>query len=166
MYNLVSSEVDDGLSYMEIMKMVTAPHHVNGPVHERFALNEVLDNWSEVRNLPTFMQGSVRIAFDNFMKDMLGEYPYEKVVMTSGRNVQYSESLEEAGFDLIGIVPPFVGGNMLPGYKTGDVAFHRSKGVDVVVFSDFMGTYAYAWPTEEGGRFEPSDLSIQKMIGM
>ena len=161
MYNLISTEMDDGRSYMELMKMITTPSHNDGPVHERFGLDAVIGGWIEVKEHPNYMKAQIRTAFDTFMKEMLGDYPYDKVSMTNGREIQFSEELEDNDFELIGMAPPFQGGNNLPGYETSDVAFHRGKGVDVVVFTDFMGTYAYAWPTEEGGKYEPQPFSSQ-----
>ena len=156
MYNLTSSEMSDGLDFMALMAKISAIGHPQGPVHTRFPLSEAVEGWREVRELPTYMQGGVRFAFDTFMRDMLGDFPDDRVsmVFAAHGDANFSEALENAGFELEGMLPPFDGKNILPGYKTGDVAFHRSRGVDVVAFSDFMGTYAYAWPTEEGGKFE------------
>lgn len=155
MYNLVSSEQDDGKSYPELLATIMAAGHRDGPVHQRFGLTSAFDDWREVRALPPFMQAQVRVAFDMFMRKLLGDYPQDRVSMACAGGEQLSERLEEAGFDLAGMLPPFEGGNMLPGYRTGDVALHRARGVDVIVFTDFLGTYAYAWPTDEGGKFEP-----------
>ncbi|MDW9478725.1 hypothetical protein GOB57_08410 [Sinorhizobium meliloti] len=157
MYNLQGGEFDDGLDFMALMAKISAIGHPDGPTHQRFPLTEALEGWREVRELPTYMIGGVRFAFDLFMREMLGDFPDDRVTMIfaeKGDGAQFSEKLEDAGFELSGMLKPFDGRNVLPGYKTGDVAFHRARGVDVVVFSDFMGTYAYAWPTEEGGKFE------------
>jgi hypothetical protein len=156
MYSLSTSEMTDGLDYFQLMAKITAIGHRDGPTHARFGLSEAIEGWREVREHPHYMQAPIRFAFDMFMRDMLGDFPDDRVSMICqlhGR-VNYSEELEAAGFDILGVLPPFEGKNALPGYKTGDVAFHRGKGVDIVVFSDFMGSYAYAWPTDEGGNFQ------------
>lgn len=163
MYNIQGGEFDDGLDFMQLMAKISAIGHPDGPTHERFPLTEALEGWHEVREIPTYMSTGVRFAFDLFMRDMLGNFPDDRVTMIcaeKGDGAQFSEKLEEAGFELAGMLPPFEGRNVLPGYKTGDVAFHRARGVDVVVFSDFMGTYAYAWPTEEGGKYEMPTMQI------
>ncbi|MCV9963811.1 hypothetical protein OIU34_18195 [Pararhizobium sp. BT-229] len=163
MYSLQTGGMTDGLDFMALMAKINAIGHPDGPTHERFPLKEAFEGWQEVRNLPTYMSGGVRFAFDLFMRDMLGEFPDDRVTMVAlpkGDDAQFSEKLEEAGFDLVGMLKPFEGGNVLPGYRTNDVAFHRARGVDIVVFSDFAANYAYAWPTEEGGKFEPPALQI------
>jgi hypothetical protein len=163
MYNLQGGDFDDGLDFMALMAKISAIGNPEGPTHQRFPLAEALEGWKEVRELPTYMIGGVRFAFDLFMRDMLGDFPDDRVTMIvaeKGEGAQFSEKLENAGFELAGMLKPFEGRNVLPGYKTGDVAFHRARGVDVVVFTDFMGTYAYAWPTEEGGKFEPPAMQI------
>ncbi|MBY3433122.1 hypothetical protein HFN89_02865 [Rhizobium laguerreae] len=158
MYNIESGEMSDGLDFMALMAKISAIGNPAGPTHKRFPLEEALEGWQEVREHPNYMKQGVRFMFDLFMRDMLGKFPDDRVTMISAQSgtddAQFSEKLEEAGFELAGMLPPFEGRNALPGYRTGDVAFHRARGVDVVVFSDFMGTYAYAWPTEEGGKFE------------
>jgi regulator of extracellular matrix RemA (YlzA/DUF370 family) len=163
MYSLQTGGMTDGLDFMALMAKINAIGHPEGPTHDRFPLKEAFDGWQEVRSLPTYMVGGVRFAFDLFMRDMLGDFPDDRVTMVAlpkGEDAQFSEKLEEAGFELSGMLKPFNGRNVLPGYKTGDVAFHRARGVDIVVFSDFAATYAYAWPTEEGGKFEPPALEI------
>lgn len=162
-YGLETSGMTDGLDFMQVMARITAIGHPDGPTHERFPLKEAFEGWVEVRELPAYMKGSVRMAFDVFMRDMLGDFADDRVTMVCvpRGTEQLSEKLEEAGFELEGMLPPFEGRNMIPGYKTGDVAFHRSRGVDVVVFSDFIGTYAYAWPTAEGGRYEIPAMQMQ-----
>lgn len=161
MYELASNGTDDGLDYLEVVRRMMASVHPHGPVHERFGLHDALPGWTEIANLPNVMQAPVRVAFDTFMSEMLGDYPRERVTMTCvpRGKAQFSEALEDAGYELAGMLEPFDGGNLIPGYKTGDVAFHRAKGVDIVVFNDFIGTYAYAWPTDEGGHFDPSPKS-------
>lgn len=162
MYNLESSEATDGLDFMQLMAKITAIGHPDGPTHERFPLKEAFEGWTEVRALPTYMQAPIRVAFDTFMREMIGDFSDDRVTMVASlHGEQFSEKLEAAGFELAGMLPPFYGKNMLPGYKSGDVAFHRARGVDIVVFSDFMGTYAYAWPTEEGGRFEMPTMTFK-----
>lgn len=163
MYGLAVTEANDGLDFMGLMAKISAIGHPEGPVHKRFPLTDAVDGWMEVREIPTYMQGGVRFAFDLFMRDMLGDFPDDRVTMVFAQHgdVQYSEELEKAGFELAGMLPPFDGKNVLPGYKSGDVAFHRAKGVDVVVFSDFMGTYAYAWPTEEGGKYQIPEMTFK-----
>lgn len=163
MYGLAVTEATDGLDFMDVMRKITAIGHPEGPTHVRFPLSEAMTGWQEVRAIPTYMQGGVRFAFDLFMRDMLGDFPDDRVTMICAlhEEAQFSEMLEDAGFDLVGMLPPFEGKNVLPGYKTGDVAFHRARGVDVVVFNDFAGTYAYAWPTEEGGKFQIPEMNFK-----
>lgn len=153
-YDLETSGLTDGLGYIDLLTKITRIGHADGPVHERFGLEQALPGWQEVRGLHGYMKTQIRHAFDAFMRDLLGEFPDDRVSMIARpRGVQISEALEEAGFALEGMLPPFDGGNMIPGYRTSDVGFHRANGVDVVVFTDFIGTYAYSWPTEEGGKF-------------
>lgn len=167
-YNLERSEVTDGLDFMQVMAKINAIGHEDGPTHMRFPLAEAFDGWTEIRALPNYMKAPIRVAFDSFMRDMLGDFPDDRVTMVCvpRGEAQLSEKLEEAGFDLEGMLPPFEGGNLIPNYKTGDVAFHRARGVDVIVFSDFIGTYAYAWPTEEGGKFEMPAMNFTQRFGM
>lgn len=163
MYSLEAGGLDDGLDFLQVMAKINAIGHPDGPVHSRFPLDEAFDGWQEVRALPTYMSSGVRFAFDLFMRDMIGEFADDRVSMVAvakDGDTQLSAKLEEAGFELTGMLKPFEGRNALPGYKTSDVAFHRARGVDVVVFSDFAATYAYAWPTEEGGKYEPPALQI------
>nr|WP_250808055.1 hypothetical protein [Neorhizobium tomejilense] len=169
-YNLETSGVTDGLDFTQLMAKITAIGHPEGPAHVRFPLNEAFEGWKEVRELPGYMKGPIRVAFDAFMREMLGEFPDDRVSMVAvprgAANAQLSEMLEQAGFDLEGMLPPFQGGNMIPNYVTGDVAFHRARGVDVIVFSDFVGTYAYAWPTEEGGNYQMPTMNFGQRLGM
>jgi hypothetical protein len=156
MYMLVSSELTDDMDYLTLMRKINAAPHPQGPVSERFGLEEAVNGWREVRELPPYMLGGVRFAFDYFMKDLLGDYPQERVSMIMlEKGTPLSETLEDKGFDIIGSLPPFDGGNAMRNYRTTPVALHRSNGVDTVVFTDFMATYAYSWPTEEGGKYEP-----------
>lgn len=165
MYNLESGELSDGLDFMAVMAKISAIGNPAGPTHKRFGLEDAIEGWHEVREHPNYMKAAVRHMFDLFMRDMLGNFSDDRVTMLCAQSgtedAQFSEKLEEAGFELAGMLPPFEGRNALPGYRTGDVAFHRARGVDVVVFSDFMGTYAYAWPTEEGGKFEIPGMGLQ-----
>ena len=162
-YNLETSGMTDGLDFMQVMAKISAIGHPEGPTHVRFPLEEAFEGWREVRELEGYMKAPIRMAFDLFMRPMLGDFPDDRVTMMSvpRGDAQLSEMLEEAGFDLEGMLPPFEGRNVIPGYKTGDVAFHRARGVDVVVFSDFIGTYAYAWPTEEGGKYEMPVMNLR-----
>jgi hypothetical protein len=169
MYNIESGELSDGLDFMAVMAKISAIGHPAGPTHKRFGLEEAFDGWNEVREHPNYMKQGVRFMFDLFMRDMLGKFPDDRVTMVCAQRgteeAQFSEKLEGAGFDIAGMLPPFEGGNALPGYRSGDVAFHRARGVDIVVFSDFMGSYAYAWPTEEGGKFEMPAATTGLQIG-
>ncbi|MCS4089882.1 hypothetical protein [Rhizobium sp. BK176] len=169
MYNVDSGELSDGLDFMAVMAKISAIGNPAGPTHKRFGLDQVVEGWHEVREHPNYMKTQVRYLFDMFMRDMLGNFPDDRVTMICAQSgteeAHFSEKLEEAGFDLAGMLPPFEGRNALTGYRTGDVAFHRAKGVDVVVFNDFMGTYAYAWPTEEGGKLEMPAATTGLQIG-
>lgn len=159
MYYLVTSGIDDGLSFLDVMKKVTDASFI--PVHKRPGLNDLdMFHWHEIRTLPTFMQGSVRGVFNHLMGDLIDDVPIEQVSLLPFPH-EAEEEITTALRELTQVAdwmerrPPMSGSNFIPNYSTSEVDVYRGEGFEVAVFSDFAGKYLYAWPTPPERDYTP-----------
>jgi len=154
LYDIVTSGLDDGLDFMEIMRKVTDAS--GKPVHETTALRMHMPApWHEIREFPQYMLAPIRALFGSYMEERLGEFPIERVSRLQAP-VGFPLSLHFENFsEIVSEDDPFEGGNIIPGYRTSPVIHFRGEGFDAIVFSDFAGTYAYAWPTPAAPRHNP-----------
>lgn len=146
LYDAVSSGISDGLTFMELIGKVTA--RSGRPVHDCFGLAETLPGqWAEIREFPQYMMGAVRALFGSYMDERIGGFPLERVSRLHAEpGTPLAMKIEEIA-ELVSSDEPFDGGNVVRGYRTSPVGHYRGEGFDAIVFSDFAGTYAYAWPT-------------------
>lgn len=157
MYDIVSSDLNDGLSFLDVMAKINAK---NTPTYETLGLKKLYSDhhkgeWKEVREFSQYMIGSIRALFGNYMEEHLQGFPIERVsCLQLPAQAPLAMFIEEHA-DLVSEDPAFEGGNLMPDYKTSPVGHYRGyneeteEHFDVIVFSDFMATYAYAWPTPE-----------------
>jgi hypothetical protein len=161
MFDIVSSDLRDGLSFMEILAKINAK---NAPTYESLGLKDLYSDhhdgrWSEIREHPQFMVEQIRALFGSFMEPLLDGFPIERVSCLQLPAGEPLAMFIEEHADLISQNAPFDGGNIMP-YRTSPVGHYRGynqekdEHFDVIVFSDFMGTYAYAWPTPEEMKFQ------------
>lgn len=155
LYDVVSSGLDDGMPFMEVMARVTA--RSGRPVHETFGLDRALPgDWAEIREFPQYMMAPIRALFGSYMQERIGEFPLERVSRLHAPPGTPLAMRLEAIAELVSTDEPFDGGNVIRGYRTSPVAHYRGDGFDAIVFSDMAGTYAYAWPTQPGPVAGPS----------
>jgi hypothetical protein len=112
----------------------------------------VLEDWFEIRSYPTYLIDGVRALFRRFLADRIGETPIEGIVRIQhapGMANAISNVFEQEGFDELEPSAPFADDRMMRGaYATSEVRNFRGNGVDIIVFEDFAGSYAYAWPEQ------------------
>lgn len=155
MYDIVSSGIDDGLSFMELMARVTA--RGDRAVHEGTALGTAFPGgrWAQIRDFPQYMMAPVRALFGSYMEEIAGEYPLEKVSRLHAPPGAPVAAMLDAVAEFVEEDPPFEGGNIVPGYRTSPVARYRGEGFECIVFTDMAGTYVYAWPSPEAPQPAP-----------
>lgn len=157
MFDIVSSDLRDGLSFMDLMAKINSK---NAPTYESLGLKDLYSDhhdgrWFEIREHPQFMVEQIRALFGSYMDNLLDGFPIERVSCLQLPAGQPLAMFIEEHADLVSQDAPFEGGNIIPGYRTSPVGHYRGyndekdEHFDVIVFSDFMGTYAYAWPTPE-----------------
>lgn len=146
LYDMVTSGMDDNMSFVELMARISAK---GKPTYETMGLSEMVEGeWAEIRDFPSMMIAPIRAIFGHYMNDLIGDFPFERVSrlhMPVGTDLAM---LLEEHAEIVSVDVPFEGGNMIPGYKTSDVAHFRGENFEAIVFSDMMGTYAYAWQPE------------------
>lgn len=112
----------------------------------------VLDGWEEVRVFPQYLIDGVRAIFRRFLADRIGDTPIEEIVRIQywpGEMQAICEVFEHEGFDDMGVSAPFADDRVMRGgYATSEVRNFRGNGCDIIVFEDFAGSYAYAWPEQ------------------
>jgi hypothetical protein len=112
----------------------------------------ILEGWSEIRAYPQYLIDGVRVIFKRFLSDRIGDTPIEEIVRLEhppGEMDAMARVFEQEGFEDMGISPPFQDSKVMRGgYSTSEVRNFRGNGVDVILFEDFRGSYAYAWPEQ------------------
>lgn len=112
----------------------------------------VLDGWQEVRVFPQYLIDGVRALFRHFLADRIGDTPIEEIVriqLWPGEMQDICEVFEHEGFEDMGVSAPFADDRVMRGgYATSEVRNFRGNGCDIIVFEDFAGSYAYAWPEQ------------------
>lgn len=122
----------------------------------------VLQGWQEVRVFPQYLIDGVRAIFRRFLADRIGDTPIEEIVriqLGRGEMEAICEVFEQEGFDDMGVSPPFADDLVMRGgYSTSEVRNFRGNGCDIIVFEDFLGAYAYAWPEQLRPALEKNGL--------
>jgi hypothetical protein len=112
----------------------------------------VLDGWQEIRVFPQYLIDGVRAIFRRFLADRIGDTPIEEIVRIQhwpGEMQAICEVFEHEGFEDMGVSAPFADNRVMRGgYATSEVRNFRGNGCDIIVFEDFAGSYAYAWPEQ------------------
>lgn len=161
MFDIVASDLRDGLSFLDIIAKINAN---NAPTYESLGLKDLYSDhhdgrWFEIREHPKYLVEQIRALFGSFMEPLLDGFPIERVSCLQLPAGEPLAMFIEEHADLISQNAPFDGGNIMP-YRTSHVGHYRGyneekdEHFDVIVFSDFMGTYAYAWPTPEDMKFQ------------
>jgi hypothetical protein len=126
----------------------------------------ILDGWMEVRAFPTYLIDGVRAIFRRFLADRIGDTPIEEIVriqLGRGRMDDICRVFEQEGFDDMGVSAPFADEQVMQrGYSTSEVRNFRGDGCDIIVFEDFAGAYAYAWPDEIRADLETTTTSVPR----
>ncbi len=124
----------------------------NGVEVEVQVPDTILDGWMEVRVFPTYLVDGVRAIFRRFLADRIGDTPIEGIVRiqrSRGAMDNICQVFEQEGFDDMGTSAPFADDQVMKGgYSTSEVRNFRGNGCDIIVFEDFAGSYAYAWPEQ------------------
>lgn len=123
------------------------------PAHDEEEVVFSLSNWNEIREYPQYMIDGVRAMFRNFMADRIGATPIEgisRIQKRRGEVENICRLLDKGGFEYQGKSRPFADAARVMGrpYETSDVVSYKGNGLDLIVFEDFAGAYAYAWPEQ------------------
>lgn len=147
-YDIQTSELDDGLTIMDVINRINdnskKPLFETHPFFKEFGKQI---QWFEIKRLGTYQLSAVRVIFKEFLKNRIGDFPIENIVMTVLPKEFELDLLIENSADLISSDKPFEMGNIMPGYKTSNVRTYNSNGLEIIVFEDMMAKYAYAYPS-------------------
>lgn len=124
-----------------------------------------LSDWHEVREYPQYMIDGVRAMFRHFMADRIGDTPIEgitRIQKETGRVEDICRLLDQGGFEYNGKSRPFADAARVMGrpYETSDVISYNGNGLDIIVFEDFAGSYAYGWPEQPKPRLAAAAATL------
>ena len=151
LYDIVAAGLDDRHNPYATMRDVhgMAQPSMRG-MHEVFR-----EAWSEVRQYPQFSDERVRALFRQQLGDRIGEFPLGSVMRLEALSMgadktremnALAQHLERHGAVKVREDKPFDLSNYIPGYRTSNVPVYDLDGLEVILFSDKFGVYAYAYP--------------------
>ena len=148
MYDIIVSGLEDEIPFFERMRAAMAPSWSEEAIAALERTGAPAHAWGEIKDHPHYTHEAVRVMFRDLMGPYIGAFPIERVKTIAGPPGANVEGLLELAFPRTATNAPFRAPNIMPGYETSDVAVFGDEHVEVIVFSDPVGVYAYAWPRQ------------------
>jgi len=150
MYDIITSGLEDHVSFFERMQAAMAPSWSDDAIESLERTGAPAQTWTEIKDHPGYTNDQVRVMFRNLMEPYIGEFPVERVKMIAAEPGSDLCSFIELALPRLASNEPFRAPNLIVDYETSEVEVFGDEHVGAIVFSDVMGVYAYAWPKQPG----------------
>lgn len=160
MYDIAVSDLDDGLSPLQAMADQARGANIN---NRHPVLQELGGDSASITRHPHWHMPAVRQVYRDFLAPYLGGTDVADTVVIQRQSEEAIAEMADLMSRKTWKLPPFKNDNLMPGYATSTPRLYEVGDLSVLVFSDMMSSYAYAWRPERRDDLSlVSGVSLQK----